>query len=484
MAVSASHNQRDGRSEPSGRSAPVPTIAEAEAAAEVLSRFVAGLEVERYSGDDAVTLVRLFTRVERCGVAGKSMAAHRVEQAKVHRRSGHRTAAEYLSRVTGDSVGETRDAISLGGNLGAQPDLADACRNQKLSRRRASQVSKAAKVNPKRERDLVRGAETDTDAELKERCQRASAEGRTPEEAERHRRALDARRYCRTYTDDEGALRIDALFGPESGACLVAALDAQADRQFEKARREGRHRPSAAYRADALYALITGKGILGPGDRAPGPRSTDCGSTPESGSTGTSPATPVERPADPKATVFVKVDLDALRRGAVEEGERCEIPGVGPVSVEYARGLLGSALVELLIADATDVTAVYSPGRHIPRRVLSALVDRDPRCVVPGCDARFGLENDHWVVDFAQGGLASMDNIARICHHHHQLRTHHGFRLLGGPGKWEWVGPTAPVVPKRPTRSRRSPRPVPKRRSGTQRSSRPGTGRPPFGQQE
>ncbi len=72
--------------------------------------------------------------------------------------------------------------------------------------------------------------------------------------------------------------------------------------------------------------------------------------------------------------------------------------------VDHVRDRLGEALVELLVAHGTDVTTVYSAGRHIPRRVRSALLLRDPRCVVPGCDARLGLENDHWVTDFARAG--------------------------------------------------------------------------------
>jgi hypothetical protein len=34
-----------------------------------------------------------------------------------------------------------------------------------------------------------------------------------------------------------------------------------------------------------------------------------------------------------------------------------------------------------------------------------------------------GLEFDHWAVSFAEGGPASLANIARLCHHHHYLRT-------------------------------------------------------------
>ncbi|MHB1712612.1 MAG: hypothetical protein ACYCV7_14650, partial [Acidimicrobiales bacterium] len=29
----------------------------------------------------------------------------------------------------------------------------------------------------------------------------------------------------------------------------------------------------------------------------------------------------------------------------------------------------------------------------------------------------------------------------RLCAHHHYLRTHKGFELTGGPGRWRWVTP-------------------------------------------
>jgi hypothetical protein len=61
--------------------------------------------------------------------------------------------------------------------------------------------------------------------------------------------------------------------------------------------------------------------------------------------------------------------------------------------------------------------------------------------VVPGCDVAHGLEIDHWQVDFADGGKTSLENLARVCKRHHLLKTHQGFRLEGGPGRWQWVPP-------------------------------------------
>jgi hypothetical protein len=80
---------------------------------------------------------------------------------------------------------------------------------------------------------------------------------------------------------------------------------------------------------------------------------------------------------------------------------------------------------------------------------------------VPHCDARLGLENDHWVTDFAKGGLTALDNLARICRRHHLDRTHRGFELTRTPDGWVWTAPEHPTVPKR-RRPKRRPGPRPK----------------------
>jgi hypothetical protein len=403
------------------------------------------------STEDAAAVLRRVTRHERKVLAYKTALAARLARGNLHTRTGHRTPAEFLAATTGDSVGEAKDLIRLGEALADQPELAESFMQGRLSRRRASRVSDAVKVNPAKEAELVGSAESESEATLSERCQRAKAQGRSKEAEARHFRRLHEDRRCRTWTDDEGAFRLQAVLAPEAGAGLLAALEAQADRQFKKARSEGRFETADAYRADALVALLTGRGILG--SRRDGDGATPSGPSP-----------------DPRATVSVVVDLEALRRGSVGEGERCEIPGVGPVGVGHAHELLGQALVELIIAKGTDVTTVYSAGRQVPRRVRSALLLRDPRCVVPHCDARLGLENDHWVTDFAKGGVTALDNLARICRRHHLDRTHRGFELKRIPDGWVWTAPEHPTTPKRPRPRRRAPANAPP----------PGTGPPGF----
>ena len=447
------------------------TFAQAKAAADEFARFVADLEIDRFSVEDSRTMACFFTTVERTAQAGKAKALASAAQANVHFGTPHRSAAEALAAETGDSVGETKDLMQLAETLADQPQVEQAFSDGTLSKRRAALVSGAVKANPNKESELVEAAKTDTDAQLKERCLRVKAAARTKEDEERHQKRLHAQRKANTYTDEDGALCLTATFTPEVGAEVKAAIEAQADRQFEQARREGTEESPAAYRADAVSALITGKGILGPLGRwqgAAGTAGTATATGTGNGSTGhgptgttsgpgdPDPASPTERPSDPRATLSVVIDLEALRRGQVGDGERCEIPGGGPVPGSYAHDLLGEALVELLIAKGTDVTTVYSAGRHIPQRVRSALLLRDPRCVVPGCDARLGLENDHWVTEFAKGGLTSLDTLARLCRRHHRDRTHHGFELEKDGDTWIWIAPAHPFTPKRPKPKRKT----------------------------
>jgi hypothetical protein len=426
---------------PSPESGATPgfTPAQVEAAVSVIASFVANFEPFRYSTEDAASLVASFNRAERVCQAGKTLAAARVAESSRHLGTGHRNCAEWLAEVTGESRGEATDLLHLGESLSAQPEVDEAYREGRLSRTRAALVAAAARVNPRGEHELVAGAATDTLRQLRERCARVRAEGRTAEEQARAYEAIRASRRCRTWTDASGAFRLEALLTPDAGAFVSAALTPEADRLFGLARTAGRHESPDAYAADALFALVTGRGVDDPRvgrDAHPG------ASMPQEERT---PPAPPPRPA---ATVHLRVDLAALRRGKTASGEVCEIPGVGPVPLGVARDLLGDALLDLVITDGVDVTTVCHLGRSIPAALRTALMERDRCCVVPGCDTRHGLEIDHWRVPFAEGGAASLYNLARLCGHHHYLRTHKGFQLDGGPGQWRWRAPLAtPLTP-------------------------------------
>ena len=276
---------------------------------EGLAAFVASFEPGRYSSQDAASLVSVFTRGERLCAAGKTLAATRAAEANCHQIQGHRTPAHWLAAVTGESVGEAMGTLAIGDALASQPGVADAYRDGRLSRSRARAVTDAVKVNPRSEGELVSGAESDTMGQLRDRCLRAKAQGRSKQDQAAHAEALHRSRSCRTWTDSsDGAFRLEARLAPDRGATLLAALRAESDGVFKAARKAGTHEPSDAYAADALVALVT-RGATSSGD----------------GSSGDG-IPPARRGGGSGSSVHVRVDLEALRHGAVSDGTICEIP--------------------------------------------------------------------------------------------------------------------------------------------------------------
>jgi len=425
--------------------AEVPAVAEVTGAVEVLSAFVAGFEPARFSGSDAETLVGLFTRASRLCEAGKALSAKRATDANRHQASGFKTPSQWLASVTGDSVGDAADTLELASTMERHPGVEHSYRKGKLSKARAKAVGEAVRANPDSEGELLGAAEgTDTLRQVKERCDYAKARARRAEADDARYRALHRSRALRTWVDStDGAFRLDARLTPDAGARLRSALQAEERAVFEAARKRGETEPSAAYACDALVALVTGQ---------PTPRATSSTPVETDGTTdgvidandGTSTTTTTgrTRTGSPRRdTITLRVDLDALLKGDVGDGQVCEIPGVGPVPLSLATDLLGEAICHLVITDGCDVTTTCGLGRNVPVALQRALRERDPVCVVPGCDQPRGIEIDHRVIDFKDDGPTMLWNLARLCVHHHRLRTHQGFVLERRPAGWLWRTP-------------------------------------------
>ncbi len=376
--------------------------------ADILRAALADLDPERLSGADADRVLAAFAEVERLGAAGRLLTARRVESSNVWRRSGHRSAAAHIAEATGTAIGPAIATLETARRLGQLPATDEAVRQGQLSEAQVKEIAGAAIVQPEAEQALVEAAGQQPLSVLKLRCRRVKAAGR---EQRSTYEAVRRSRYLRHWTDDDGAVRFDARLTPDDGARLLAAVAAEADRLGVAARRAGVVEPGRALAADALVALV---GRTGDGEHD-----------------------------GPGAVVHVRVDHAALRRGHLEPGEVCEIPGVGPLPVEVARQLSVDAVLEVLVTDGVDVTTVAHAGRTIPAALRRALAERDPTCVVPGCTARDHLEIDH-LLPYAQGGPASLENLARLCRWHHYLKTHQGHRLeRADGGGWRWNGPGA-----------------------------------------
>jgi len=447
-----------------------------------LRTALASYEPERISGADADRMLSAFAEVERLAVAGKLLSARRVESSKVWRRKGHRSAAAHVAEVTGTGMGPALNALETARQLGELPATDDALRNGKLSEAQVKEIAGAASVQPGAEQELVDAAGRQPLNVLKLRCRRVKATGTDQNEVYRR---IHRSRYLRHWTDNEGAVRFDARLTPDQGALLVNAVKGEADRLAAEARRAGQEEPARALAADALVRLAGarcpghGPGGSGVGDRHRATPDTagTCGSgrsgrsgtggapnsggsgvtdhrgvpgcqgvpDPDSGPDGGAGACRCAAPG-PAAMVHVRVDHEALVRGHLESGEVCEIPGIGPIPVEVARRLAVDSILSVLVTGGIDVTAVSRADRTIPAALRRALLERDQVCVVPGCEVGEALEIDH-VQEFHRGGPTALDNLARLCHWHHYLKTHQRYRLERVDDGWRWTPPDPPRDP-------------------------------------
>jgi Domain of unknown function (DUF222)/HNH endonuclease len=382
-------------------------FAQIRSAVGALEAVSSGLEPWRLGGRDAAGLVELAARGERICASIKALAARRVEATKVWRASGHRSAAHWVAEATGETVGAATRTLETARALDALPATDEAFRAGQLSETQAAEITSAASADPNAEAGLLGTAAETSVKGLRDRCRQVRAGAEADDQA--WARRLHVERRAHEWTDSEGAYHLSARLAPDAGARFSSAWKAHTDRIFCEARRAGRREPRAAYAADALVALAS-----------------------------EGPCKPVE--------VRVAVDSAALARGHTESGERCEIAGVGPVPVTTARALLDDAAVAVITRDGDDITAVSSPKRTIPTKVRRALEARYPACAVSTCANDQFLEIDH-IVALEDHGRTEVDNLWRLCSHHHRLKTYEGWKVVGRNGTRDLVPRDDPDPP-------------------------------------
>jgi hypothetical protein len=233
------------------------------------------------------------------------------------------------------------------------------------------------------------------------------------------------------HTDAEGAWNLYARGPNDLGAGFMARMQPLIDAEFKLAKAEGRDEPIGAYAFDALMKLAQ----LADGSAVPEPDAP--------------PSEPKRTPA--KYLALVRVDHEALVRGAVEGDETCEIAGLGPIPVGIARALLGDAILKIVITRGVDVANVTHLGRSPTMAQRVALWWRSPECTREGCTRTQRLENDHRE-GWAETKRTRVDELDPLCEHDHDLKTYEGWLLVAGTGKRPMVRPDDPRHPKRRTR--------------------------------
>jgi hypothetical protein len=376
-----------------------------DAIAALVDRFDPGLTGAR----DAFDLVAEFSRLEHLASAGVALAARRVAQTDLWKRGGHRSAAHWLAHVTGMGVGDAVRLLQTAETVEAAPDTREALRAGAVSVRQAKAIGAAEAVDPGAGQRLLAVAadrsmkETEDDAA---RVVRAASTETDAERAERHRRQRKV--FHGVNADGVGWGRWQLPIAEHIR--FIAQLEGEQTRVFAEAKTDGEREPQEAYAADAFCRIV---------DRAA--RRVDT-----TGATGS-----IDDGEDWSfSKVIVRVDAAALDRGAVAPGEVCEIAGTGPVPVtDVWRMIDGDAFVAAVATRGSEIEKVMHLGRKptaLQRTALEWMTAGT--CVIEGCDSTARAEIDH-VADWVATQVTELSELARPCGHHHDLKTHHGYRF-------------------------------------------------------
>lgn len=397
---------------------------------DALAAFVQRLEMALLSGDDAARLTTLFARGERLCAAGKGMAARRAAECSQWAQAGHQSPEQWLAQLSGTSQSAARTSLAVAEQMEAQPALAAACQSGDLSQTQAGEIAAAAEVDPESTQRLVDQASRSGLKGLRDSCRQVVTAGRSAQDDQDRLAGIHRSRYVRFWSDREGAGRVDARMTPDALARLQACLRPYQTQQFEMARQAGSRERPEAYALDALLALAEAAHVnktCTESDAPSGPPHTG-------------------RKARPPATVVALIDHAALVRGFVEGEECCIIKGIGPVPVANIRAMLSDAFLAAVVADGVDIRSVVHVGRRPLATQLTALYARDRTCVVPGCESEEYLEAHH-VKGWSSTKVTTLDDLALLCSHHHDLASYEGWILDGRPGEWTWRPPPGGVPP-------------------------------------
>jgi hypothetical protein len=409
---------------------------------DALVSVVENLDVASVSGADAARLTELFARGERLCSNAKALCAKKASDCSMWQRSGARSPQEWLAKVSGGGLRQAQDSLEIAEAMRHAPALADACRSGELSFEQASQIASVAKHEPAAAETLVRTARSASFKGLKSHCQAVRNTARSAREDQERLAAAFRSRYVRDWVDRDGAGHLEMSDTPDRVARVLAAMKPFERAAFERARKSGSRQSRECYRADALVELAEAATTTPNGDAdSKDPDLTDDsadGTDIASGGQGGR--------VGPAAMIIAVVDHSALVRGYTTSGETCEIDGVGPAAVSAVKELSHDAFLAAVVKDRTDIRRVVHLGRSPTAAQRSALIVRDRTCVIPSCDVSDGLEIDH-VTGWEITHKTTLDDLARLCKHHHHQKSYQGWTLTGPPGAWTWRPPPQGIPP-------------------------------------
>ncbi len=230
-----------------------------------LEEVVAELEPGMLDESGAKKLVNLFTTCERLAQAGRGLAARRVETALSWKGEEHRSAAHWLASTTGVSVGAATRSLQTTRDLESLPATAAAFRSGELSEAQASEIAATATLDPGAERRLLDSARSAVSYKgLRDQCREVTVRAEDDRAAARR---LHETRALYTWTERDGAWRMDVRLAPHDGKFVAQALEDWTTKIFDAARASGLARTPCGVRGGCAGRAGQGRSVQA--DRGP-----------------------------------------------------------------------------------------------------------------------------------------------------------------------------------------------------------------------
>jgi hypothetical protein len=352
-----------------------------------------------YAGAECAELARELARVANACTVGSARAAARASECKVLAV----TPAEFLARTSGSTNASARAVLETIEVVGECPATEAALQAGAISPAQAAEIASV----PAHEDELLEVARTSSLRAVKDRARKRRLAAIDAEELYATQRK--AREFVH-WIDDMGMVQWRGAAPPDVGIAYINQIEAEADRLWREARRNGGQiEPRAAYMADAVLAIASGDG------KAKGQGRTD---------------------------LVIVADLNAYRRGHAHDGEVSHIIGGGPIPIPVVRELAKDAFLKAVLHDGVAIHTVAHFGRKKPVHLMTTLELGAPpefegvTCAAEGCDRRYGLQWDH-IDPVANGGMSSFENYQPLCGPSHWEKTERDRKagLLRAPPK-------------------------------------------------
>jgi len=271
-------------------------------------------------GDECAALAGALMRAAKLCETSAARAAVRAIDCGARGEAGDASVVEWLARVGGCATGRVRAALATVQQVEEFPATQAALVAGEVSLEQAAEVVSV----PGHEAELLEVAKVSGLRAVKDRARTRRCEGIPPEELYARQRAA---REFKSWKDELGMIRFRGALPPDTGVAFVNRLHKETDRQWRRARREGRREARSVLAADAFVELLRPAG------------EPDAKSQPPRQSSSKSKSKSKSRSRSGSADVVVVCDLNAYRRGHAHPREVCHIVGGGPIPVAVAREL-------------------------------------------------------------------------------------------------------------------------------------------------